>query len=261
MVSYFKKIYESRFFWFFLAVKEIKFKYRRSKLGGLWMMIQPLALTLILSFVFSTVFNQRMGDYALYVLSGLVMWDLITASFNVGGQSLISAEAYIRQFNHPKTIYSLKSAIVFTYTFLIELLGLILWLLLVEPQNLFLGLITLPLTTILVFIFSWEVTTIAAYTNSKYYDYPQLIGLALQAVYFVSPIFLQTEMFVEKAGLLPLYLYNPVTHFLNLIREPFLYGKIPSLFDYGFVAGTLLVVGIIAYWINKNNEKTIIFYI
>lgn len=261
MFSYIKKIYEIRYFWFFLAVKDIKFKYRRSKLGGLWMMIQPLALTLILSFVFSTIFNQPMGDYALYVLSGLVVWDLIMSAFNAGGQSLISAEAYIRQFNHPKIIYSLRSAIVYTYTFLIELLGLVLWLLFIKPENILFGLATLPVTVVLVFVFAWEVTTIAAYTNTKYYDYPQLIGLALQAVYFVSPIFLQTEVFVNKAGLKFLYIYNPITHFLNLVREPFLYKKMPTLFDYGFVITVLLIIGLIAYLLNKKNEKTVIFYL
>lgn len=261
MVSYIKKLYDSRYFWFFLAKKEIKFKYRRSKLGGLWMMIQPLALTLILSFVFSTIFNQPMGEYALYVLSGLVVWDLIMSAFNAGGQSLISVEAYIRQFNHPKTIYTLRTAIVFTYTFVVELLGLIIWLLLIKPENVLFGLITLPLTVLLVFLFSWEVTTIAAYTNSKYYDYPQLIALIMQAVYFISPIFLQTETFVNKAGLNALYTYNPITHFLNLIREPFLYKRMPALFDYGFVVVVLLVFGMIAYLVNRKNEKTVIFYL
>lgn len=261
MASYLKKVYDSRYFWIFLAIKDIKFKYRRSKLGGLWMMIQPLALTLILSFVFSTIFNQPMGDYALYVLSGLVVWDLILSSFSSGGQSLISVEAYIRQFNHPKTIYTLRSAIVYTYTFLVELLGLVLWLLILKPGNVLFGLMTLPITIVFVFIFAWEVTTIAAYTNAKYYDYPQLIGLILQAVYFVSPIFLQTEVFINKAGLKTLYEFNPITHFLNLVREPFLYRRMPTLFDYGFVLGVLVIIGIIAYLINRKNEKKVIFYI
>lgn len=224
-------------------------------------MVQPLALTLILSFVFSTIFNQPMGDYAVYVLSGIVVWDLITAAFNGGGRCLIGAEAYIRQFNHPKAIYSLEAAIVYCYTFLIELTGLIVWLLFVNPENILLGLLSLFPTFILVFILTWEITTIAGYTNAKYYDYPQLIGLILQAVYFISPIFLKTEMFVEKAGLNTVYQLNPISHILNLVREPFLYGRMPALWDYGYVIFVLVLVGGIAYLINRKHEKNVIFYL
>lgn len=224
-------------------------------------MIQPMAITLILSFVFSTIFNQPMGDYAVYVLSGMVVWDLITISFNGGGGSLISAEAYIRQFNHPKTIYTLRSALVYVYTFLIELVGLIIWLLFVEPKNILLGIATLPLTLVLIFIFTWEITTVAGYTNAKYYDYPQLIALILQAVYFISPVFLRTEMFVERAGLNWVYTLNPITHILNLIRAPFLYGQLPELFDYGYTVLVITLVGLAAFRINKKHEKTIIYYL
>lgn len=261
MKNYIQAVYNSRYFWFYLAIKDIKFKYRRSKLGGLWMMVQPMAMTIIIAFVFSTIFNQPMGDYALYVLSGMVVWNLITSSFSAGGQSFISGEAYIKQFNHPKTIYSLKSAIVFIYTFLIELIGLVIWLLFVSPRNILLGAITLPVNVFLLFCLSWSVTTIAAYTNVKFYDYPQLITLILQAVYFVSPIFLRTDSFINSAGLYYVYYLNPITHVLNLIRDPFLYNRIPDFFDYVYVIFTIAVVGSIAYYLNRKNEKTIIYYL
>lgn len=261
MREYVNAVYNSRYFWYYLAKKDIKFKFRRSKLGGLWMMVQPLAITMILAFVFSTIFNQPMGEYAEYVLSGIVVWNLITSAFNGGGSCLISSVAYIRQFNHPKTIYSLKAAIVFTYTFVIELLGLFIWLLITNPKNLLLGLCVYPVTLIICFIITWEITTIAAYINAKYYDYPQLIGLILQAVYFISPIFLKTEVFVNKAGLDMIYKLNPITHLLNLIREPFLYGRWPSAFDFGYMVLTICWVGLIAFFINKKNEKTVIYYL
>ena len=261
IIDFFKKVYQTRYFWFFLAVKEIKFKYRRSKLGGLWMMVQPMALSLLLAFVFSAMTQQNFGEYLVYVLSGLVVWNLITTSFSQGGACFNSAEAYIRQFNHPKAIYSLRSALVYTYTFLVELLGLTIITLIRNPLNVLKGLICLPFALVLFFILSWSVTTIVGYVNAKYYDYPQLIGLILQGVYFASPIFLKKEMFEASPQLYMIYTINPISHMLNLVRDPFLYGQFPEIMEYVYVMIAAVVIAVLAYFFNKVNEKMVIFYL
>ena len=130
-----------------------------------------------------------------------------------------------------------------------------------QPYNVLIGIVCLPPALILFFVLSWGVTTIAAYTNAKYYDYPQLIGLVLQGVYFVSPIFLRKEMFIENPQLHIIYTINPISHMLNLIRDPFVYGKFPELREYTYVLVAALIVSGIAYIFNRVNEKIIIFYL
>lgn len=80
MLSAIEKIYKTRYFWFYLAKSDIRFKYRRSKLGYLWAVIQPLGITVIMAVVFSIAFKQPLGDYAVYILSGLIGWNLLMAS-------------------------------------------------------------------------------------------------------------------------------------------------------------------------------------
>ena len=261
IISYLKDIYKSRYFWFYLAKSDIRFKYRRSKLGGLWAIVQPLGLTIILAVVFSTVFKEPLGNYAVYILSGLIGWNLLNSSIINGGQCFISATQYIRQYNHPKIIYSLKSSFVYIYTFLMELIGLGIWCLFLEPYNILIGLLTLPLTLLLLFLINWALTTIAAYINAQYYDYPQMVGLIMQAVYYVSPVFLKEEIFMSNEALKYVYIYNPITHILNLIRKPFIKGEFPDLMDYGYVLIVIVFLFIITYYINKKYEKKIIFYL
>lgn len=193
--SSFRNIYKSRYFWFYLAQSDVRFKYRRSKLGGLWAIIQPLGLTIIMAVVFSAVFKEPLGNYAVYILSGLIGWNLLNGAMISGGQCFIGTTQYIRQYNHPKVIYSLKSALVFSYTFLMELIGLALWMLFLEPTNILVGILSLPITLLVLFLITWELTTIAAYVNAKFYDYPQMVGLIMQAVYYISPVFFKEEMF------------------------------------------------------------------
>ena len=135
MKSYIEKLYESRYFWTHLARIELKNKFRRSKLGILWTFISPLCLTAIMSVVFATAFHVDIASYAPYILSGILCWDVFSSAFVGGSYSIISNDAYIRQFNHPITIYTLKSAIVYTISFAIALLALVVWTLFLAPIN------------------------------------------------------------------------------------------------------------------------------
>lgn len=260
MRLYWEKIYKTRYFWSHLAKNDLNARFRRSKLGILWLLVQPFILTIIMAIVFSTIFKQELGEYALYILSGIVVWDLLTNSVIGGGSSILGSEQYIRQFNHPITIYTLKYAVLNTITFAIELLALVLWVVAMKPINLILAVWTVPLTIILYFVIAWELTTIAGYSNAKYRDYPQIMTLVMQAIWYVSPVFFKEELFASSSVLTYLFQLNPITHILSLVRNPFVNGEMPSSINYLFVLGAIIVLGLWAYRVNKANEKKIIFY-
>jgi len=255
------KIYKTRYFWFHLVRAELKNKFRRSKLGILWTFMNPLLLTLLMSIVFGAVFKMEFAEYSPYVLSGLIVWELISSSFIGGGHAIMSGEQYIRQFNHPILIYTLKSALVYTISFLIAMTALVIWIIIKSPQHILLGIASLPITILLYFLMSWAITTIAGYTNTKYRDYPQVMALVIQAVWYVSPVFFMKDMFASNKALKNLFDYNPITHILALIREPFLYGKFPSSIDYLFTIISIIILMFVAAWINKKNQKNVIFYL
>ena len=261
MKEYWKKIYKTRYFWSHLAKNDLLVRFRRSKLGIMWVVIQPFILTIIMTLVFSTVFGQELGEYLLYILSGIVVWDLLSASTISAGNSLMASEQYIRQFNHPITIYTLRSSLLNTTIFVIEINALIIWCLFMEPVNILFGLITLPLTALLYFMLAWALSTIAAYANTKYRDYPQIMSLVMQAIWYVSPVFFKKEQFSSNQLFMELFDLNPITHILNLVREPFLYGRMPGVESYLFVSGCIIFFAVWAYRMNKRNEKTIIFYL
>ncbi|MFF2018155.1 ABC transporter permease [Paenibacillus sp. NPDC058177] len=261
MGEYVNKIYETRYFWSHLVRAELKNKFRRSKLGILWTFMNPLLLTALMSTVFGVVFKMTFSDYAPYVLSGLIVWDLVSASFIGGGYSIMTGEQYIRQFNHPIIIYTLKSALVSTITFIIAMAALTIWVLFTNPQNIIIGIVTLPLTVVLYFFLSWSVTTIAGFSNAKYRDYPQITALVIQAIWYVSPVFFKREMFSSSPLLEKAFYFNPITHILNLIRNPFLEGIMPSVSDYMFTIVSIVVVGLIAIAVNRKNKDKVIFYL
>lgn len=261
MKSYIQKVYKTRYFWSHLAKGDLQSRFRRSKLGVLWIIAQPFFLTIIMSVVFSTVFQQELGEYLLYILSGIVVWDLLTASIIGGSNSILQSEQYIRQFNHPISIYTLRFGVLNIVTFLIELIALVIWCVCTRPNTLLMAVITLPGTVIIYFILSWALVTIAGYSNTKYRDYPQIMTLLMQALWYVSPVFFKEELFLTNKFLISMFKWNPITHILALIRNPFLFGKMPSFENYIFSINTVLIICIWAYLVNRKNEKKIIFYL
>lgn len=261
MRDYLRKVYESRYFWIHLARIELKNKFRRSKLGILWVFVSPFCLTAIMSTVFAVAFHQNILSYAPYVLSGLLIWDVFTQGFVVASGTIIANDPFIRQFSHPISIYSLKSAIVITISFLLSMVSLCIWEIFSNPAYFIMGIFTMPVTVVMMFSIAWSAATISSYTCTKYRDYPQMMSLIMQAMWYVSPVFLQESLFQGNRYLALWFSVNPITHVLNLVRKPFLEGVFPSVYDY--LISVLLIVCLIglAVRINHNNEKDIIFYI
>jgi lipopolysaccharide transport system permease protein len=259
--DYARKLYETRYFWLHLAQADLKSRFRRSKLGILWSMANPLFLTILMAVIFGTIFDSPLNEYAPYILSGLVVWDVIVASFVGGSNASIFSEQYVRQVNHPLTIYSLKWALVTIANFLIAIISLTIWMLCVSPANVFFELLTLPLTIIVFLALSWSITTFSAMIGTKYRDYPQIIALIMQAAWYLSPVFFKREMFLNNFMLEKLFYFNPIAHILELIRAPFLYGKLPTLENYLFSVGFVLFWFGIAFLTHRCYKNTIIFYI
>lgn len=259
--SYYKRMYQMRYFIAHLVKIGLKNQFRRSKLGILWTFISPLCLTAIMAVVFSVAFHYDYKDYLPYVLSGILFWDLFSKSFVAGSSTIMGFDSFIRQCNHPITLYTLSNSLLFTTSFLISMISLAIMTLVKAPFNLIFGIVTLPFTIIIFAIFAWCGTTISAFIGVQFRDFPMAVTLLLQVVWYLSPVFFQEEMFDANKILYTWFKINPITHMLNLIRKPFLYGKIPDLTDYIYCICFVSVMAIIAFCVNKKKEKNAIFYL
>lgn len=259
MRNYIKGLWDSRFFWLHLAKAELKYKFRRSYLGLLWTVINPLILMVMITIIFGNLFEIPMGDFAPYVFSGIIVWQFLHGTAINGCNSLIVSEAYIKQCPHPMSIYPLKTTLVEIATFVIAIQGLYLWMLFSNPVNLWLGILTLPITVICLTLIGWPLAVLTSSINLKYRDFAQLLVIALQLVWYMSPVFFKADMFKAK-NLAALLEYNPVTHILNLIRAPLLYGTLPSFVDFAYIFGSIIFLSILAIWRMSRVERTLVYY-
>lgn len=259
--AYCQTIYEARFFLWHLVKLDLKNKFRRSKLGMLWTIMNPLLLSMLMGAVFGVAFHFNIREYMPYVLSGILFWDLVMGAFSAGAFSITAHDCFIRQCNYPLSLYTLKNALVTVISFSLAMVALAVWVALWKPENILWGIVTFLPTLIIYFFMVWGGTTIAGYTFVQYRDYPMMIALVLQAIWYVSPIFFDKSLFSMNEYLLTWFQINPITHMLNLMRAPLLDGSFPAAEDY--LSSILLVVAIdlLAFYLNKKKARDVIFYL
>jgi lipopolysaccharide transport system permease protein len=259
-MSYLGDIWSSRHFWVHLSRSELRARFRKSRLGILWALLQPLLMTLLIAFVMGSVFGQSIKEFAPFVFSGILVWDFISVSVIAGSGSFIAAEAYIKQRKLPIIIYPLKLTITNSIMFSIGFLGLLGWAIIDGEHSLGAHTLSLLLVFPMLFIIGWPLAIISGFINAKFRDFQLFIGLVLQALYFVSPVFIKPDYFTN-ARIGYLVDYNPIAHLLAILRAPLLSNALPGLYDYLYVLGFALVLWCCAAWKVWREERDVIFYL
>lgn len=260
MIVYFLRIWAARYFWVHLAFADLRSRWRRSFFGIVWCILQPLGLTLLLTLVFSRLFNADIVTYAPYILSGILVWEFISANTVSGALSFVQADAYIKQCSHPLAIYTLRNVLSSAIVLSLASLSLFAWAAVVLPQNIgwcWFGALTLYPVLALI---AWPVSTLLSYASTRFRDIPHALGLVMQSLWFVSPVYFEAKMF-RSGGLDALVDYNPVYHVLQLVRAPLLDGQWPTLQNYAFSLGTAACFAVLAMLVGARVERRVIFYL
>ncbi len=260
MRDYWAGIWKSRYFWMHLALADLRSRWRRSFFGALWSIIQPLGMTALLAVVFSQMFNTNFVTYAPYVLSGILIWEFMMANVTGGSLAFVQADAYIKQCKHPLAIYTLRTVLGSLIVLALASVALFGWSLVVLPQNFGWSWIAALSILPVLGLVAWPLATLLAYIGVRFRDVPHAMGLVMQALWFVSPVYFEEKMF-RQGGLDILVDWNPIYHILQLIRAPLLQGQLPTLTNYAFSLGSAVLFGLLAWAVGRTAERKVIFYL
>jgi ABC-type polysaccharide/polyol phosphate export permease len=242
MGNYLAAIWRCRFFWLSLVKNDLRTRYRRSMLGMGWSLLNPICMTIVLCVVFHSVFHEDIKTFAPRVLAGLACWNFIVTVTVHGCQSFFQGEKYIRQYPAPMAIYPLRTALGGAIHFLVALAVVLVmaWVLL-GFGNLPALLVLIP-NVVLFLVFAWSLAVIAGFANVYFQDTQHLTEVGFQILFYATPIIYPKAVANQLWWLLR---WNPLTHFLQLIRDPILLGEVPDMKHYaaaGFT--TLLALGL-----------------
>jgi len=217
--NYIKNFTKYRFLLVELVKKGITLKYRKSYLGILWTLIEPLLTMIVLTIVFGTLFGNVDKTFPVYILSARLLYTFFANSTKVAMKSIRSHSSMIKKVYIPKYIYPLSSVLSNYVIFLISLIILVLVgaVLSIKP-TFYLFLAIIPL--VLILIMSYGVGLILATMTVFFRDMEYLWSVALMLVMYTSAIFYKPERIIEQGygWLLDVNpLYSIIVNFRNSI--------------------------------------------
>lgn len=254
-------IWKFRHFLLALVRLDLRLRYRRSVLGVGWSLLNPIAMTVVFTIVFTNLLGGNAADYAPFLMVGMAVWAFLREAAVGGSRALIANESYIRQSPLPYSIYPLRTVLGQAIHFLIALaVGMVLVVLLKGDARPFEVLWAVLPAIGLLMIAAWAVATVFAFTNVYFQDTQHLLEVGAQIMFYLTPIIYDRSK-LDGKGLGWLVDLNPANLFLELIRDPILSGRPPAAELYLAAAGvTVALVGLAAgtvAWL----QKKVIFHL
>lgn len=239
-----------------LIARDIKTKYRRSLLGVLWTILNPLLMMVVLSVVFSNLFRFDIEYFPVYLLSGQLIFNFFSESTTNAMSSIIANGPLIRKIYVPKYMFVLSRIFSSTINLLASFTALI-CVMLVMRVRLHYTVLLAVIPLILIVLFSLGAGLILAAITVKFRDVMHLYSVFTTALMYLTPVIY--PMSILPSWLEKIVLLNPITNILMLFRELMIYGTFPSILS--IVAGIfevviILIIGVYVFY--KNQDEFIL---
>ena len=212
-----REYWKYRELFYFLALRDIKVRYKQTALGVAWVLLQPIATTLIFAVLFTRFAptNAFPVPFPLFAFSGFVLWTFINAGVSYSANSLINHSGLITKIYFPRMIVPAAAVAACFLDLLIGLVSL-------TVAMIFYGIVPTwkivfaPFFLLLILMLTIGVGILLSALNVKYRDIKQLLPFAIQLWLFVSPVFYSLKLLPEN--LVWLWKINPLTGILENFR-------------------------------------------
>jgi ABC-type polysaccharide/polyol phosphate export permease len=230
-----------------LTMSELKLRYRRSVLGFLWTLLNPLLMMTVMTLVFSRVMRMGTKDYSVLLLAGLLPWTFFSQSINLSLMSIVGKGALLKKVYIPKAIIPLSAVLATLVNSSLAFFPL-LSLTAIMGHKLTSAVLFLPVAMVILAVFAvgWSLLFSCLYVYFR--DFGHMTEVLLQAWFYASPIIYTLEMVPEQYR--DAFTWNPVTYFIECFRAPIFNGALPAAQAVGIALASAiasLVLGTIVF--------------
>lgn len=223
----------------------LKVRYRRTAVGFLWVLLNPLLLIAVQGIVFAHLLNVPFKSYGLYLISGFLPWVFLSQTLEMGTSQLKTQSATLKAFSVQPFFVTAAQALENFFNFFAAALLIVLPMLIVMKKPVWILLFWIP-ATVPLFISGLCLTFVTATSNILVRDLRYLVSFSLTLLYFLTPIFYPREMIPRSLHLL--FDLNPIASLIH----PFQILVDGNLADWSFAMFRALsvatVLGGVCFW-------------
>ena len=240
-----------------LVYRDLKIKYRKSFLGYLWSILNPLLLMTVMTIVFSNMFRFDIPNYPVYLLAGQLLFSFFVEATNASMQSILSSSSLIKKVYLPKYIFPLSKSLSSLTNFGFSLVALLIVMLFTNSEF-YITVILLPLLLIYLFVFIIGASLFLSTMVVFFRDTQYLYGVLLTALNYLTPVFYPVS--VLPRWLQDAMVLNPLFNDITMFRKIVLYGQWPTLTEHALcIAYSCIMFGIGCYIFQKKQNDFILY--
>lgn len=220
-----------------LTRQQLILRYRRTLLGYVWTLVNPLLMMSVMALVFSSLFKSDLESFAIFLFAGMVPWNLINAVVIQSSGAYIQNEGLIKKIYIPKIVFPLSIAIASFIDSVLAFVALLLLILIIG------GKFSLAMVFVLVgygllFAFCLGIGLTMSIATVFFRDLQYVMVIAMQGLFFLTPILYKVESLTDRVGWL--VSINPIVPFIEIFRAPLYEGRFPS-------AGVVSVAAVLSF--------------
>ena len=241
-----------------LVKRDLKVKYRRSILGYLWSLLNPLLMMCVMSYVFSTIFQSTIPNFPVYLICGQTLWAFFNESTTMAMHSVVQNSALIKKVYIPKFIFPLSRITSSFVTMSFSLIAILIVMLFTRATiHWTILLFWVPL--LFLFVFCCGIGLILSALSTYFRDITHLYGVLTIAWMYATPIFYDPEILPDHVR--NTLEWNPIYHFITFFRSLILNGQVPGAEMWLQCALDCIVTFAIGLLIFKKLQRNFILYI
>ena len=240
-----------------LVMRDIKLKYRRSVLGYLWSVLDPLFTMIVMTIVFSTMFSRNIDNFSVYLFCGQLLFNFMKNSTSHAMNSINANATMLKKVYVPKYIFTFSKIISTMIDLLFNLVALFIVMLFTGADFAWSNLL-FPVVLIQVFIFNLGLGLFLAQANVFFKDVQYIYNAVMMAWMYLTPIFYPVEALPNLVQWCVTHL-NPMYFYVKQFRDIFYGGTLPQS-EYvlvGCVAAIVMLVFGTGTFL-KNQDKFIL---
>lgn len=243
-----------------LVQRDLKLKYRRSILGYVWSILNPLLTMTVLTIVFTEMLGKKIENYPVYLLTGRMMYDFLKVSTTNAMKSVTGNASLLRKVYVPKYIFTLAK-VTSSMVDLIFSFGALLIVMIVTQARFYWHILLTPLVIVQIYIFCCGLGFFLAQLNVFFRDMQHIYSVVLTAWLYLTPIMYQIEFLPSDLLRNFVKICNPLYYYVAQFRDLVYYGRMPGprIFWGGWlIAFLMLALGI---WSFQRSKDKFILYI
>jgi len=211
-----------------LIVRDINLRYKRSVLGIVWSLLNPLMQLLVLSLIFQVVLPLDIPNYNTFLFTGLLVWTWFQTSLLSATGAIVDNRDLISRPGFPAGILPVVTVATNFIHFLLAL-PILFAFLLISGIPLSTALLALPFLFVVQFLFTLSLVYFIAPVHVRFRDTQYLLGILLLLGFYLSPIFYEASAIPQQYQLL--YRLNPMVTLIEAYRSILMQGTFPGVLN------------------------------